>query len=359
MDYRAALIEFYKKHNPAKLTEVDALLRKYKGREDELLHALRVKYKAQDPSQTEPIYTPPPPTIEEPVSEMKVVKEEPSQEDETPRVEAPASRYRDAEVTRAGDTKGRTAAERAEYWRKELERRERERGQEREEKRVESNVKQKAERMKVVRETEEEGGAVVKKPRNVKKIAVIVVAIVALLAIAVIFFNDGIRHKLGLADEGKIHSEKAKKEGLDPGVLSSTDSAAKKTGEFVLEDEPDEKAPSIEDAMNEQPSSATKPTPSKEVQTNEDASTQTGVQRKKYYIGYSAVSSEETAKKTAAELRRKGFDNAGYFYIPNYEPSGKSLYRIYVGPFNSIEAAEEMIVNVRSENPNAYSFYLK
>ncbi len=360
MDYRAALIEFYKKHNPVKLTEVDALLRKYKGREEELLHALRVKYKVQDQQQPEPVKPPQPPPKEEAVPEMKVVKEEPV------RQEPPIARNTDSDVVRGGDTKGRTAAERAEYWKKELERRERERGQEREEKRVETKVKQKTESMKVVRETEgEDRDLIEKKPLNAKRIAIIAAVVIAVLAILFSVLNDNARRaigaKFGVVSEDSLRAEKIKKEGLDPAILSnSADSAAKKTGEFALEeDEPDGKAPSVEDALNEQPSSRTNPAPAKEDKTDAELSSQMGVQRKKYYIGYSAVSSEETAKTVSAELRRKGFDNAGYFYIPDYEPAGKNLYRIYVGPFNTIEAAEEAIVNVRSENPNAYSFYLK
>ncbi|KAH9577839.1 Right handed beta helix domain [Trypanosoma melophagium] len=45
MSYREQLIEFYKKHNPAKLNEVDALLRTFAGREESMFAALRKKYK--------------------------------------------------------------------------------------------------------------------------------------------------------------------------------------------------------------------------------------------------------------------------------------------------------------------------
>ncbi|DAZ96744.1 TPA: hypothetical protein N0F65_012321 [Lagenidium giganteum] len=51
-DYRKRLVEFYQKHNPAKLSEVDATLAKYKGKEDKLFHNLAVKYKTGEAGTT-------------------------------------------------------------------------------------------------------------------------------------------------------------------------------------------------------------------------------------------------------------------------------------------------------------------
>lgn len=371
MDYRAALISFYRKHNPLKLVEVDALLRKYKGREEELLHALRVKYKVNErdePVEDEPVkkhdepikMTPPPPPRveqEEPPRMQAVKNEEPPYEEQT------RSSFSDADVARtSGDEKGRTAAERAEYWRKELERRERERGKKQAEKRTEPTQKPKAERMKVVREDDDNSEEEVreKKSLNIKVISLIALGVILLIAVVSILLSDNLRTtigtKLGFGKDEKKVEEKAKKEGLDPDVFGNTGDSAKKTGEFSLEEEPEESAPSVEDALNEQPSSQAQPPAQKITNDTPPAST---VQRGKFYIGCAAVANEETAKATASDLRRKGFDNAGYFYIPDYDPAGKNFYRIYVGPFNSIEEAEEAIVNVRSENPGAYPFFLK
>ncbi|KAG9416874.1 hypothetical protein AC1031_001265 [Aphanomyces cochlioides] len=44
VDYRSKVVEFYKKHNPDKLAEVDTVLQKYKGKEEELLRKLEAKY---------------------------------------------------------------------------------------------------------------------------------------------------------------------------------------------------------------------------------------------------------------------------------------------------------------------------
>ncbi|KAL3668843.1 hypothetical protein V7S43_006135 [Phytophthora oleae] len=45
LDYRQKLVEFYQKHNPDKLSSVDATLQKYKGNEEKLFQNLAVKYK--------------------------------------------------------------------------------------------------------------------------------------------------------------------------------------------------------------------------------------------------------------------------------------------------------------------------
>jgi hypothetical protein len=44
-DYRSRLIEFYQKHNPSKLNDVDSTLQKYKGQEEKLFQNLAIKYK--------------------------------------------------------------------------------------------------------------------------------------------------------------------------------------------------------------------------------------------------------------------------------------------------------------------------
>jgi len=51
-DHRAKLVAFYEKHNPAKLSTVDATLAKYNGREAELFGMLRKKYSEEAPPAT-------------------------------------------------------------------------------------------------------------------------------------------------------------------------------------------------------------------------------------------------------------------------------------------------------------------
>eukprot|EP00300_Choanocystis_sp_HF-7_P007966 c15618_g1_i2.p2 GENE.c15618_g1_i2~~c15618_g1_i2.p2 ORF type:complete len:134 (+),score=26.01 c15618_g1_i2:29-403(+) len=42
--YRDRVVEFYREHNPTKLGEVNKLLKKYKGKEEELIENLNRKY---------------------------------------------------------------------------------------------------------------------------------------------------------------------------------------------------------------------------------------------------------------------------------------------------------------------------
>ena len=48
-DYRTLLVQFYHKHNSAKVNEVEQTLKKYKGKEKEMFAKLAQKYKAQNP----------------------------------------------------------------------------------------------------------------------------------------------------------------------------------------------------------------------------------------------------------------------------------------------------------------------
>eukprot|EP00388_Colpodella_angusta_P033661 GDKK01030199.1.p1 GENE.GDKK01030199.1~~GDKK01030199.1.p1 ORF type:complete len:251 (+),score=19.42 GDKK01030199.1:48-800(+) len=49
-DYRARLVRFFEKHNPEKLSTVDAILTKYQGKEPELFVALVSKYGPEPPA---------------------------------------------------------------------------------------------------------------------------------------------------------------------------------------------------------------------------------------------------------------------------------------------------------------------
>jgi len=358
MDYRAALVEFYKKHNPSKLVDVDALLRKYKGREEELLHALRVKYKAEQPVAE--AFSPPPsaPPENEPPQTEPVKTET---ESFTPETET-ASSQRDYEPSRvtdyASDYKGSTAAERAEYWKKELEKRERERQERVSEKRTERMKVIKGGKSKVQpREVEHDEEVPEKKPLNIKLMVIIAVAVVFLILAAVVLMNSDVREKLGFGKKEAELVGKEKKEGLEPGVLANAEDSVKKNeGDFSLEeDEPDEKVPSVDDALNGKQETQVK----KQVDKSDKQPVQKGVQRGSFYIGCAAVSTESMAKSKAEELRRQGFENAGYFYIPDYDPTGKNFYRIYVGPFASMQDAETMAESVRAAIPDAYCFQLR
>lgn len=51
---RRKIEKMYKKHNPSKLADLDGLLVKYKGREDQLLKAIKQKYRDTSSSTPKP-----------------------------------------------------------------------------------------------------------------------------------------------------------------------------------------------------------------------------------------------------------------------------------------------------------------
>lgn len=72
-----------------------------------------------------------------------------------------------------------------------------------------------------------------------------------------------------------------------------------------------------------------------------------------YVISHSAYSTEQTAKQIKAKMTQKGF-KVGYFYIPDLQPGGKPLFKVFVGPFTSRQDAEKILVSVKKENSAAY-----
>lgn len=56
-DYRKQLVDFYAKHNPSKIADVDAILESFRGNEKLMMHALYEKYEGRQPTPTS---TPPP-----------------------------------------------------------------------------------------------------------------------------------------------------------------------------------------------------------------------------------------------------------------------------------------------------------
>jgi hypothetical protein len=77
-----------------------------------------------------------------------------------------------------------------------------------------------------------------------------------------------------------------------------------------------------------------------------------------YLIGCYAVSEEEKAKQLASVLRSKNFE-AGYFFIPDYEPSGSRTYRVYIGPFLSRDLALQELSNAQQYIKEAYIVNMK
>lgn len=63
----------------------------------------------------------------------------------------------------------------------------------------------------------------------------------------------------------------------------------------------------------------------------------------RYIIGCYAVADRGEAEKHTNKLTAMGLE-ANYLYIPDYEPGGKRLYRVYVGPFNTKADAEDVLM---------------
>ena len=78
-----------------------------------------------------------------------------------------------------------------------------------------------------------------------------------------------------------------------------------------------------------------------------------GLQLPCFVISHSAYSTEETAKQIKAKMSQKGF-KTGYFYIPDLQPGGKPLFKVFVGPFNSREDAEKILASLKKDNSAAY-----
>ncbi len=78
-----------------------------------------------------------------------------------------------------------------------------------------------------------------------------------------------------------------------------------------------------------------------------------GLNTPTFIISHSAFSKEDAAKKMVAELKTMGF-NSGYYYIPDINPSGNKMYKVYAGSFEQRSQADEILAKVKNVNPDAY-----
>jgi cell division septation protein DedD len=76
-----------------------------------------------------------------------------------------------------------------------------------------------------------------------------------------------------------------------------------------------------------------------------------------WLIGYAAVPSESDAIKFQVEMQKNGY-KTGYFWIPDYIPAGKKLYRVYVGPFLHQDEANKALEGVKQYKRDAYMSHL-
>lgn len=71
-----------------------------------------------------------------------------------------------------------------------------------------------------------------------------------------------------------------------------------------------------------------------------------------------AVPNEADARALSASIKNRGY-GAGYFWIPDYEPEGKKLFRVYAGPYRNKESALAGLVELKKIFRDAYYYQLK
>lgn len=77
-----------------------------------------------------------------------------------------------------------------------------------------------------------------------------------------------------------------------------------------------------------------------------------------WIISFASISSENKASKEVKNLVDKGY-LSGYYWIPDYDASGKRLFKVYVGPFASKAEGREKLQAIQSLSPTAYLMKLQ
>jgi len=72
-----------------------------------------------------------------------------------------------------------------------------------------------------------------------------------------------------------------------------------------------------------------------------------------WIISFASVKEEKAASKGAKEVVDKGFIG-GYYWIPDKDPNGKALFKIYVGPYRTENQAQEALPKIKELSPSAY-----
>lgn len=111
--------------------------------------------------------------------------------------------------------------------------------------------------------------------------------------------------------------------------------------------EPEAASTEIEE---EAPLENSDPEPSTPVENVADAADLSG----QWIVSLAAVGSEGNAKIQSEKMKAKGFDKAGFFFLPDVIADSKALYKIYLGPFATREAATSALEQAKAEHPNAY-----
>lgn len=77
-----------------------------------------------------------------------------------------------------------------------------------------------------------------------------------------------------------------------------------------------------------------------------------------WIISHSSMVSEKYAKRNVEIFSDKGI-KCGYYWIPDYNPSGNKFYKVYFGPYASKSEAKKALPEMKRYSPQAYLLYLK
>lgn len=409
-DYKSLLSSIYAKYNPPMLDKVDQMLEKYKGKEQLLIHALYRRYGIKKPEESlsngtslsalspdankvteEPGQGDDKKTDQESnlesekqrvAEDKKKQKEEgsttnPEEQNEIGQnlredkevsqedINEPKSESTTTAVSDPGSYEAKMKKEIHEKAKKEVER------EIQENKEWEENRRK--ELIAAREKSQKSGGYSDNYSYKGLFVSLLVIGIAALIFMLA---NSGFRK--GIATYFKPKSaptedvqgsneerpagllEKKKKKSIEPDVVRNTEEAEEKENNiFETNNEDDDfrlgndesDLPKLrgEDKVDEEVDESEPPQP--EPKKESPSSGASG-----HVISYSAVSKEASAKAAVKELNDKGY-NAGYYWIPDQQPNGRELFKVYIGPFNSKSEAEASLDEVKGLSAGAYVLY--
>lgn len=415
-DYRKILTEFYEKHNPEKVAQVDDLLEKYKGNEEALIKEVHAKYGVpyggipsrptlrKEEGTNEPGSQPASPAGQASGGAKKdwekkreEILRQVKERSEKLRKER-ATRDQTAEPKEPTDQESKTEPVSPQPEEPEKERQEEppptssfEKKEEKKAPKEPSSKKEEPQPFLQQTSSTESSAQITSKKKEDRpaarptdesnyswKALFIAILIVGVLAGTILIIRSDFAHNLFSGDNKQPTEQKEKKpkkKTMEPNVLADREAEAEDEANsednnpedesFALEDEPeDETGEDVFDSeMNKEDHEETDyedelfdETPEKETtstETNKTLLEPGELHTPCYVIGYSAVAQKSLAKQQATTLNNKGF-KSGYYYIPDHFAGGKALYKVYVGPFNSQSEAEQSLASVQQYNPGSY-----
>ena len=421
-DYHKILTDFYQKHNPEKLGQVDYLLNKYKGREEELVKSLKEKYGVTADEST-PVEEPEPTKekiskpkrqpkkkekaekedskkdwekkreeilrkVKERAEQLKKEREAKAKKEPVTKVPPPVEHPKEPEteeveteneITVTNNSKKKktesvttepTAEPKVEtHSNEEVKEEIQEEEPIKEEAKQETQDKEQEEAPKEESKTQARKSTLPAVRKNKESIEetysvkglMIGLAVVFSIMIAFFVFNPRQRDTV-LSQLGFGEGQGTSQESTAPKKKSGIDPQMIESKDSHEEEtEPvaeEESSGNFQSELDEDESEPNLLDEDKTTEQDEPAPPQKASGLSGYVIGYSAVARENTATSQASDLIGKGF-KAGYYWIPDYSPGGSQLYKVYVGPYATEYEAGQALPDIRKINPQAYVMLLK